>query len=112
MFSRESRVGAWFFTKSRKPDFFYRLPSVALRVYKNGPKLRIVVIISKKVLKTAVARNSLKRKIFGFLEKYKKNLRPAIYIVYPQKGFLEEEIKKELQIIIEEKFLDNSQDVV
>ena len=47
---------------------------------------KCAVIVSNKIAKTAVARNRIRRQVYGFLEKKYKNLPIAFISVFPKKS--------------------------
>ena len=69
----------------------------------NNPQ--IAVVIPKKIEKTAVKRNHLKRKIFSLFEKFEAQLPNFIYIIY-LKNNNKESLLKNIEVVIKNKLLD------
>jgi len=104
MLPREHRVRTWFFTSRRKPGFVIQKKEYTIKVYpKKGP-VEVAVVIPKKVEKTAVSRNSLKRRIYNTFQSQIVNMTPAVYVVYVNKNT--EDILSSLSETIQENFLD------
>ena len=66
-------------------SFIYKMPS------KEKETIFISVIVSKKVKKSAVERNMIKRKIRGIIERNKKNLKSFIGLFHIKSGDIDEE---------------------
>lgn len=49
----------------------------------NSPK--ITVIVSKKIIKTAVSRNRLKRRIYSIMQEHLSHMQSGIYMIYIKK---------------------------
>lgn len=97
MLSREHRVRTSVFSRNEKPDFLYNLPSLTIKGYKNKDKNQFAVVIPRKNTKTAVERNSIKRKVFGLVEEHINQPPFSTYIIYPKKKSSLDEIKKDLK---------------
>ena len=101
-----NRVRSWFFTASRKPVFSINKKQFSVKIFeKKVEKPQIAVVVSKKIEKTAVKRNFLKRKTFNLFEKYIKNLPNAVYIVYLKNNNIDD-LLKELEEVIKNNLLD------
>jgi ribonuclease P protein component len=60
-------------------------PFFSLVSYSSPVETRIAVVVSKKVAKTAVARNTLRRRFYELLAPHIKNLaHPLTVVVYPK----------------------------
>ena len=112
MLPRKNRVRTEFFAKREKLLFVIDSPSALVRVYKGtGSEFKVGVIISKKIEKKAVSRNSIKRQIYGIFEKYKNKLFTYTYIVSIKKKTNNKWQFVDLDEALKE-FLDKTPDVV
>lgn len=85
MLPSKNRVKSGFFDEKKKPVFVKTNDSVSIKVYKSDD-LRASVIVPKKVLKNAVDRNTLKRKILPKTRSLPNNT----YLIYVKKDNLKE----------------------
>ena len=104
MLSREHRVRTWFFTSRRKPDFVIQKKEYTIKVYSKKTSPQIAVVIPKKVEKTAVSRNTLKRRIYTTFQKHIIHMVPGVYVVYVHKNTTG--VVESLSETIQESFLD------
>jgi len=112
MLPRKNRVRSEFFAKREKLLFVINSSSALVRVYRSvGAGFRVGVIISKKIEKKAVSRNSIKRQIYRIFENYKNKLFPYTYIVSVKKKTNDNWRFVDLEGAIK-KFLDKTPDVV
>ncbi|MCI5108670.1 MAG: ribonuclease P protein component [Candidatus Pacebacteria bacterium] len=77
MLPSKNKIKSGFFKENKKPDFIKQTDSVSMKVYKTK-KMGVSIITPKKIAKTAVERNSIKRKIFPLFKSVPKNT----YIIY------------------------------
>ncbi|HEC33030.1 MAG TPA: ribonuclease P protein component [Candidatus Kaiserbacteria bacterium] len=51
----------------------------------NSSNSKFTVVVSKKIIKTAVARNLLKRRVYSVISHHLFNIKPGVYMVYIKK---------------------------
>lgn len=103
MIPKTSRINREDFEKIMKKGGFLNSPFFTLRFLKNPLNTtHFSVVVSKKVAKTAVSRNKIRRRAYSILRKYAKN--PYFAILIGKKGVekatfseVEADIKKLLE---------------
>lgn len=94
MLPRVNRVQSWFFRNLRKPAFSVSTPTLSVKVYKSEKDKKFAVIVSKKVAKNAVERNSIRRKVFVCIQERIEEIPNGIYLIYPQKDFSSKDLSE------------------
>jgi ribonuclease P protein component len=56
----------------------------SLVVYSKSEGVAVAVVVSKKISKSAVVRNTVRRRFYSLFEPCLKNMHPATIIVYPK----------------------------
>lgn len=59
-------------------------PLFSLVVYAKSEGVHIAIVTSKKISKSAVVRNTLRRRFYAFFEPHIKSLRAGTIVVYPK----------------------------
>ena len=85
MFSKKSRYSF----KKGLPNKVLPFPSFSLRYEKNEEGFRVAVVVSKKVDKSAVVRNKVKRKVLDILRDKNAESLPYNLIFYLRRNSLE-----------------------
>lgn len=85
MFSGEFRIKRGDFPKGR-PRIFASTPTLSINVFPNGGHPRATVVVSGKVSKKAVRRNTIKRYIREEVKRFLPTLPPGRYVFYAKKG--------------------------
>lgn len=83
MLSKKQRFSSKGFPKA-KPFFRASFPWGSV-VYFSSPTPKAAVVVSKKIAKTAVMRNRLRRRLYAALREVYKTY-PATVVVYPNKN--------------------------
>ncbi len=89
MLQRSKRVSTKLFDQKIKKtkQFLFDLYTIRVHLLKNGEISRFSVIVSKKVQKSAVKRNRIKRVLFETISRL-QDVSPGVYFVYPKKEVL------------------------
>ncbi len=85
MFSRRARVTTSLFTEALASRNVVSTPYATLRVLPHG-STRCAIVVSKKVAKSAVVRNRIKRQVSHILKKIK--LPTAIILVFIKPSYI------------------------
>ncbi|MEK7538715.1 MAG: ribonuclease P protein component [Patescibacteria group bacterium] len=88
MLSKKNRISRKDFPASNVRGFRVFSPLFSLVVYTKSEGVHIAVVTSKKISKSAVVRNTLRRRLYALLEPQIKNLRSATVVVYPKQEAL------------------------
>lgn len=75
-------------------------PLFSLVLYRKDNDVCASVVVSKKIAKSAVTRNMLRRRIYTLFEPYIKKLKPVMLVLYPKREALTSsflELKLELE---------------
>jgi len=97
MFSKARR----FSFKKKLPKNIINSPSFSLRYERNDEGLKVAVVVSKKVDKRAVVRNSAKRKILEFLGQLVGADEKLNLVFYTRPGIQEtQNLKEEIENVI------------
>lgn len=86
MLRKKNRISSRLFPKKERPLKNIPSESFSLSIYsaKDNKEIKVSVIVSKKVAKTAVARNKIRRRFYSILKKeisyIKKNILLVIYV--------------------------------
>ena len=88
------------YLKGKKPEV-KRSQSLTLKKYTNDKKLpRVGVMVSKKVIKSAVDRNKLKRLIFNRVRLLLSRLEAVDYLIVISKNSSKEQLIEELNKLL------------
>jgi ribonuclease P protein component len=99
MLSRHRRIQKKSFpTFSAKGGSFFA-ESITLRAtpQKDKKLTKISVVVSKKVLKTAVGRNRIRRRVYGTIQKHLPSLGEGFFLVFFPKAVIRTISSKELE---------------
>lgn len=89
MLPRKKRVNKAYF-KDLRGSTTHSLSFASLRILPRNGESKVSFVVSKKVAKTAVLRNTLRRKGYGLIEKVITHIKPnAVYIFYPKKEMVD-----------------------
>lgn len=101
MFKKQNRLS------SREFEYFFKhgkrhySPSLQI-IIASTEDLKVAVVVPKKILKSAVSRNRVRRRLYHILRPMLENYR-GVFIFIIKKGILEktnDEIKTELNLIV------------
>ena len=106
MIPNTNRINREDFENIMKKGGFSNSGLFSLRFLKNVENKglsgwRISVVVSKKIAKTAVSRNKIRRRAYSILRKYLKNLKSPYFIAFFAKKGVEKATFQEFQTDIE-----------
>ena len=84
MLPKKNRLSRKNFPASNVRGFRVFSPLFSLVVYPKSEGIYIAIVVSKKISKSAVVRNTIRRRFYALLESEIKGLRPATVVVYPK----------------------------
>jgi len=98
MLSKQRRIQKKNFPSLRGNGKSFFVDGLTLRVVAQQDKSfsKASVVVSKKVLKTAVGRNRIRRRVYGSLEKFLPTISLGFFLIFYPKSVVEKISSKEL----------------
>jgi ribonuclease P protein component len=109
MLSKKRRIEKKNFTALQKKgkSLFTKLFSVTVGALKDKEAFKVSVVVSKKVAKTAVTRNRLRRVVYGALGEMLPHLQKGLFFIFYLKSGVEKITKSQLEKEIQDLFKNN-----
>ncbi|MBX4195786.1 ribonuclease P protein component [Candidatus Parcubacteria bacterium] len=86
MLSKKQRIPRTLFAEILKSRKFKNSPHFTLRIEDGGERPRAAVSVSKKISRSAVARNSTRRRVYSVIKNKISDLRPGLYLLIAKPG--------------------------